>query len=105
MSIPVRDGEPVSGLRAALATFELSAPLHPILVHFTIALTSASLAFDLIARAFGVASLADAGWWTLAASALVTVATIVTGVVSRVRLPIEEGEARSYLRAHMALGP
>jgi uncharacterized membrane protein len=80
-------------------------PLHPILVHFTIALTSASLAFDLIARMFGVASLAEAGWWTLAASALVTVATLITGVTSRMGLPVEEGEARSYLRAHMALGP
>ena len=104
MSLPVRDGEPIHGVRQALRTFELSAPLHPILVHFTIALTSTSLAFDLIARVFGLVSLAEAGWWTLAASALVTVATIITGVTSRIGLPVEEGEARSYLRAHMALG-
>jgi uncharacterized membrane protein len=105
MTLPVRDGETIRGVRQALRTFELSAPLHPILVHFTIALTSASLGFDLIARVFSVASLADAGWWTIAAAAIVTVPTLVSGVTSRMGIPIEEGEARSYLRAHMALGP
>jgi len=103
--VPVRDGDPVRGIRKAFATFELSAPLHPILVHFTIALTSASLAFDLIARVFGVGSLSHAAWWILAASVLVTAGTIISGIVSRIRLPIEEGLARSYLRGHMALGP
>lgn len=105
MSIPVRDGEPIRGLRAALRTFDLSAPFHPISVHFTIALTSASLAFDAIGRFFGVVSLRDAAWWTIAASAIVTLATVISGITSRMRLPIEEGEARSYLRGHMLLGP
>src|SRR5205814_6602451 len=54
---------------------------------------------------FGVASLAAAAWWTLAGSVVATVFTLATGVTSRIRLPIEEGEARSFLRAHMALGP
>src|SRR5687767_1420750 len=81
------------------------APFHPIFVHFSIALTAASFAFDIAAVVLGQASLAAAGWWTLAASALATPGTIVTGIVSRVRLPMEEGPARSYLRAHMALGP
>jgi uncharacterized membrane protein len=81
------------------------APFHPIFVHFSIALTAASFAFDLAGVVLGVASLATAGWWTLAASALATPVTIITGIVSRLRLPMEEGPARSYLRAHMALGP
>jgi uncharacterized membrane protein len=83
----------------------LAAPLHPILVHFSIALTAASLAFDttgVIARA---PSLATAAWWSLATSTIATVGTIATGIISRLRLPMEEGPARSYLRAHMALGP
>lgn len=105
MSLPVRDGEPIRGLRAGLRTFEMSAPLHPILVHFTIALTSASLAFDVAARIFDAPSLRDAAWWTIAASALVTLPAVLSGVTSRMRLPIEEGEARSYLRGHMFLGP
>jgi uncharacterized membrane protein len=81
------------------------APFHPILVHFSIALTTASFAFDLVSVVLDVPSMAIAGWWALAASVLATPATIITGLVSRLRLPMEEGPARSYLRAHMALGP
>jgi len=98
--------------RGALATvreggrsFRLAAPLHPIFVHFSIALTSASFGFDLAGALLGRASLAAAGWWTIAVSAVVTLGTISTGILSRLRLPMGEGPARSYLRAHMALGP
>ena len=83
----------------------MSAPLHPILVHFTIALTSTSLAFELIGRVWSMASLSESAWWCIAAAGITTVATLVTGVTSRLGLPVQEGEARSYLRAHMALGP
>lgn len=102
---PVERGAPVTSLGDALGRFEMGAPAHAILVHFTIALTGASVAFDAIGRLLRVASLADAGWWTLAAAALVTPLTLASGVVSRLRLPVAEGEARSFLRAHMALGP
>jgi uncharacterized membrane protein len=33
-----------------------------------------------------------------------TLMTISTGLTSSTRAPVEEGEARSFLRAHMALG-
>ncbi|MGH7664014.1 MAG: DUF2231 domain-containing protein [Gemmatimonadaceae bacterium] len=89
------------GLRAA----RLDAPLHSIFAHFTIALTASSLAFDIGAVVFAVESLAAAGWWTLAAASVLTLFTLASGVSSRLRLPMEEGEARSFLRAHMALGP
>jgi uncharacterized membrane protein len=92
-------------LGQALRLIKMGAPLHPIMVHFTIALTSASFAFDAIGFLSGNVSLSAAGWWTLAGSILMTVFTIVTGLTSRLRLPVEEGEARSFLRAHMALGP
>ena len=80
-------------------------PLHPIFVHFSIALTSTSFAFDTVAALLGSASLALVGWWTLAVSTIATVGTIATGVSSRLRLPMEEGPARAYLRTHMAIGP
>ena len=86
-------------------TLRIAAPTHPIFVHFSIALTGSSLAFDLAGVVLDQPSLSAAGWWTLAAATLATVGTLVTGVVSRVRLPIEEGPARSYMRTHMALGP
>ena len=82
-----------------------AAPLHPILVHFTIALTGASLLFELLGRVLHARELAATGWWTLALSALATVLTLATGVMSRLGVDIGEGEARSWLRLQMALGP
>jgi uncharacterized membrane protein len=81
------------------------APLHPIFVHFTIALVGASFAFDVFGGLAEVSSLAAAAWWTIAAAVPVTVATIVTGLMSRRRAAIAEGEALRYLRVHAALGP
>ncbi len=82
----------------------MQSPLHPIFVHFTIALTVASFGFDLGGALAGRQDLAVVGWWTLAAAAGVTPITIATGISSRIRLPIAEGPARSLLRVHMALG-
>jgi uncharacterized membrane protein len=95
----VKDSRKVMGL------IRMSAPTHPIYVHFTIALTTASAAFDALGFFFGAASLRGAGWWTLAGSIVMTLLTLSSGLTSRMRLPMEEGEARSFLRAHMALGP
>jgi uncharacterized membrane protein len=99
------EGGPVTGLRDVRRVARLHAPLHAIFAHFTIALTTSSLAFDAGGVALGIESLAAAGWWTLAAAAVLTVLTLASGVSSRLRLPMEEGEARSFLRTHMALGP
>lgn len=104
-ALATRDGGVVTGIRAAARTVTLGAPIHPILVHYTIALTSASLLFEILGRVFHVPSLASTGWWTLALGVVATVGTLVTGVASRMGLEIGEGEARSYLRLHMALGP
>ncbi|MGH6796002.1 MAG: DUF2231 domain-containing protein [Methylocella sp.] len=103
--LPAGRGATVTGLGQAIRLAKLAAPIHPILVHFTIALTVTSFAFDLLVLLFGFNTLRAVGWWTLAAAVLVTMGTIATGVKSRLRLPIEEGEARSFLRVHMALGP
>jgi uncharacterized membrane protein len=83
----------------------LHAPFHAIFAHFTIALTTSSLAFDIGAVVFRLESLAAAGWWTLTAASVLTLLTLGSGITARLRLPMEEGEARSFLRAHMALGP
>jgi uncharacterized membrane protein len=82
-----------------------AAPLHPVFTHFSIALTASSLLFDALGRVLDVASLSAAGWWTLAAAVPVTVGTLASGITSRIRLAVEEGKARRWLRAHMALGP
>jgi uncharacterized membrane protein len=99
------ESTPVAGLHDVRRVARLHAPLHAIFAHFTIALTTSSLAFDAGGVFLGVESLAAAGWWTLAAGSVLTLLTLGTGVTSRLRLPMEEGEARSFLRTHMALGP
>src|SRR5688572_30750161 len=104
MNRPTEQGGPVKSLREALRLFKLGAPMHPIFVHFTIALTSASLVFDALGFLLNKTSLTAAGRWTLVGSAVMTLMTISTGLTSSTRAPIEEGEARSFLRAHMALG-
>lgn len=104
MRRPTEKGGTVTSLRQAMSLIKMGAPMHPIFVHFTIALTSASLIFDALGFFFNKASLTAAGGWTLVGSALMTLATISTGLTSSARAPIEEGEARSFLRAHMALG-
>ncbi len=104
MKRPTERGGTVTSLRQALKLFKMGAPMHPIFVHFTIALTSASLVFDALGFFLNRASLTDAGAWTLVGSTVMTLMTISTGLTSSTRTPIEEGEARSFLRAHMALG-
>jgi uncharacterized membrane protein len=101
---PAEQGGTVKSLKEALRLFKLGAPMHPIFVHFTIALTSASLVFDALGFFLGKTSLTNAGGWTLLGSAVITLMTISTGLTSSTRAPVEEGEARSFLRAHMALG-
>src|SRR3990170_8093067 len=86
-------------------TISRAAPLHPVFVHFTIALTGASFGFDILARLVKIPSLATAAWWMIAAAVPVTVATVVTGLISRRRAAVAEGEALRYLRLHTALGP
>jgi uncharacterized membrane protein len=104
MKRPAEQGGPIRNLTHALRLIKMGAPMHPIFVHFTIALTSASLVFDALGFFLNKASLTAAGGWTLLGSALITLMTISTGLTSSTRAPIEEGEARSFLRTHMALG-
>ena len=101
---PTETGGPVKSLKQALSLFKMGAPMHPIYVHFTIALTSASLVFDALGFFLTKPSLTAAGAWTLLGSAVMTLMTISTGLSSSTRAPVEEGEARSFLRAHMVLG-
>ncbi|HEU4594605.1 MAG TPA: DUF2231 domain-containing protein [Pyrinomonadaceae bacterium] len=101
---PTERGGTVTSLKGAAGLFKMGAPMHPIFVHFTIALTASSLAFDALGFFTGRASLTAAGGWTLVGSALLSLLTISTGLTSATRAPVEEGEARSFLRAHMALG-
>src|SRR5262245_30739436 len=59
--------------RRALALVRMGAPFHPIFVHFTVALTVASLVFDALGYLAAARSLAEAGWWALAGAVVATV--------------------------------
>ncbi len=91
--------------RWLLARLTFAAPTHPMLVHFTIALSVTSFCFDLLAALFGISWWMNLGWWLLAVAIPVTAGAIATGVKARLQLPLEVGTARSFLRVHMALGP
>src|SRR5947209_17359109 len=104
MKRPTERGGTVKSLRQAMSLIKMVAPMHPIFGHLTIALTSAALAFDALGFFFDKQSLTAAGGWTLVGPALMTRATVSTGLTSSTHAPVEEGEARSFLRAHMALG-
>lgn len=95
---------PIGGWRHAWRAAGLTAPLHPILVHFTIALFVGSVGCDALAAMIGSDSLSQGAWWMMAGSLVVTPATLLTGALSRRRLAMDEGEARSFLRGHMAIG-
>jgi uncharacterized membrane protein len=82
-----------------------ASPTHPIFTHFTIALTASSLVFDGLGRICNVSSLAAAGWWTIVGAVPAAIGALASGLTSRRRLAMEEGAARTWLRAHMAIGP
>ena len=104
-SAAVSGGATVSEFAQMRGRLKLTAPIHPILVHFTIALTVSAFGFDALAFLFRFGALKAIGWWLLVAATLITIGTLITGVRSRLRLPVEEGEMRSFLRLHMAMGP
>jgi uncharacterized membrane protein len=77
-------------------------PVHPILVHFPIALLSLSVAADVIGF-FGVASLRDTGWWALLGAALGGVATVAAGLFDMQRAKMTEA-VHHRVHRHMHVG-
>ena len=51
MKRPTERGGTVKSLRQAMSLIKMGAPMHPIFVHFTIALTASSLVFDALGSA------------------------------------------------------
>lgn len=78
----------------------LGHPLHPALVHFPIALWTASLAADGAALATGASFWGPAAWWSLVAGLAVAVVAVLAGFVDYSRLPREHPAFRTAT-AHM----
>ena len=78
-------------------------PVHPILVHFPIALLVLSVATDLIAFFTNVESLRSTAWWALVGAASGGVVTVAAGVFDMRRATLEE-EVHHRVHRHMKVG-
>ncbi len=78
-------------------------PVHPMLVHFPIALLVFSVAADLTGFFADIASLRSAGWWALLAAALGGTATVAAGVFDMRRAVLAEG-VHERVHRHMRVG-
>ena len=56
--------------------------IHPLLVHFPIALFSTGLFFDILARLFNNEELEHAGFWTMLMGLVSSPFTIITGIIA-----------------------
>jgi len=78
-------------------------PVHPILVHFPIALLPMSVAADLVAFFTDSASLRSTGWWALVGAATSGVVTVAAGVYDMRRANLQE-EVHHRVHQHMKVG-
>lgn len=78
-------------------------PLHPILVHFPIALLSLSVAADVVGFLADIASLRQTGWWTLLAASAGGIATVLAGFYDMSRATLSE-EVHHRVHRHMRFG-
>ena len=70
--------------------------IHPLLVHFPIALFSTGLFFDIIARLINNEELEHAGFWTMLMALVSTPFTIIAGIIAF----LEEGSFLDLYQFH-----
>lgn len=73
--------------------------IHPLLVHFPIALLTMSLFFDAIGLATKRGELLRTGWWTLAAGTIGLLATVISGLLAEQSVVIS-APAREHFERH-----
>lgn len=78
-------------------------PLHPILVHFPIALFTVSLAADVIGRLRSSVTANTLGFWCLVLAALGAVGTVAAGFSDMVRADLAEATHR-FVHLHRDIG-
>lgn len=78
-------------------------PIHPIFVHFPIALLALSVAADAMAFFTGIESLRDTGWWALAGAAVGGVVTVAAGIFDMRRATLNE-TVHHRVHQHMKVG-
>lgn len=78
-------------------------PLHPILVHFPIALLTLSVGADLIGSVVDSDSLRHTGWWALCAAALGGLSAAAAGIYDMRRANLSE-DVHHRVHRHMRVG-
>ena len=78
-------------------------PIHPMVVHFPIALLITSVVFDFLATRWRHKSFQDAGFYTLLAGLLGAAVAVLTGAMAE-ELAEDTGIPESVLEIHEALG-
>jgi uncharacterized membrane protein len=78
-------------------------PIHPMVVHFPIALLMASVLFDLAARRWRHGSFREAGFYTLILGVLGAILAVLTGAIEE-EAAEEVGIPESVLEIHETLG-
>ncbi len=83
--------------------FENMPPLHPIFVHYTIALLSIGLLCEILSRIIKTDTLKNVAWWNLLFGFMAVIATAITGLIDEESVP-HSGEVREIVETHEALG-
>ena len=78
-------------------------PVHPILVHFPIALFALSVTADLVTFFTNIESLRSTGWWSLVGAAVGGVVTVLAGVYGMRCADMKE-EIHEHVHRHMKVG-
>ncbi|MEK6603597.1 MAG: DUF2231 domain-containing protein [Nitrospirota bacterium] len=78
-------------------------PIHPMVVHFPIALLITSVVFDFLAMRWRHKSFQDAGFYTLIAGLLGAAVAVLTGAMAE-EVAEDKGIPESVLEIHEALG-
>lgn len=78
-------------------------PIHPVLVHFPIALLVVSVGADAIGMLAAIPSLSHTGWWTMLAAAGGAVVTAAAGVFDMRRATLSE-DVHHRVHRHMKVG-
>ena len=77
--------------------------LHPLLVHFPIALLTVGLAFDLIGLLLRREEFSRTGWWTQLAGTLGVISAVTTGLLAEKSVVIPAA-ARGSFESHEQIG-
>ena len=78
-------------------------PIHPIFVHFPIALLTLSVAADAVAFFTNVDSLRNTGWWSLLGAAAGSLVTVAAGIFDMRRAELSEN-VHERVHRHMKVG-